>query len=224
MRKLLLFAALLLCGSLLSAQVEYTLDEETRAMSQGVENAFILSVQTDDVRLVESLWKDYLKDYDAKPKKVRGGDELLADDADIPGVGAGNTVDVYATFEGSGDETEIVVWFNLGGAYLNSMDHPSRVEDGRRFLERFVIEISRELIREEMKAEEGRLKDLEKELDNLEKEKSKLLDDIAEAEETIRRAQAAIADNEEAQLARQRDIEEQKKVIEAVRKRKKDLD
>lgn len=224
MRKLLLLFAFTFSFTQIQAQIGYNIEEETRSMSEGVENGIIVSMEMTDVKLAEKLWVDYLKDFGAKPKKVKGTDELLADDADIPGVGAGNTVDVYAIIDDAGGEVEVIVWFNLGGAYLDSGLHPSRYEDAKRFLERYVLSVSKEVVKEELKMEESLMKDLEKELEQLEKQKQKYQDDIARAEETIRAAETGIKENEETQAARQADINSQGKVIEAVKKRLKDLD
>ncbi|MBR9919814.1 MAG: hypothetical protein GYB31_03180 [Bacteroidetes bacterium] len=224
MKNWFILAVLLFAFNVGQAQVAYEVDEETRSMSEGVNHALVLSMEMTDVKLAEDHWSDYLKDYGSKPKKVKGSDELLSDDADIPGIGAGNTVDVYVTFEEVGNNVDVTVWFNLGGAYLNSKDHPSRFEDAMRFLDRYVLSVSKDVVKEELKLEEDRLKDLEKELDKLEKEKSKFEDDIAEAEERIRQAKADIKENESEQTNRQREIENQNKVIEAVKKRLKDLD
>ncbi|MCB0707725.1 MAG: hypothetical protein KDC34_20560 [Saprospiraceae bacterium] len=224
MKKLILLSGFLFALNLGFSQAEYSLNEEVRSMSQGNENALVLSIETSDIKLIEKLWSDYMKDFGAKPKKLKGTDEVFSDDADIPGVGAGNTVDVYTLITEGAGEVDVMVWFNLGGAYLNSQMHPSRYEDAKRFMERFVLSVSKELVKEELKTEEERLKDLEKELDSLEKEKQKYQDDIAQAEETIRKAEEGIRDNESAQAARQGDISAQQKTIEAVKKRLKDLD
>ncbi len=197
--------------------------EEIRYMSQGNNTALVIQLPGADVKLVNKLWKKYLRDYDGKVKKAKE-DELFADDADIPGIGLGNTVDVYAKMKETGNGTELSVWFYLGGAYLQSDMHPERYEEGRRFMEQFALMVKKEVIRQELKAEEDRLKELENELSKLERDNERYHQIIEDAEKRIEQAKADIQTNEKAQKETQNAIEEQRKRVDMVKSKLKKID
>ena len=79
----------------------------------------ILSIQPmaddDDA---ERLWKKFMKTKRAKTKKIKRSSEWYSESAEITGLG--NGIDMYATFENTGDDVRMVVWFNMGDDYLSS--------------------------------------------------------------------------------------------------------
>ena len=197
----------------LSAQIS----EESRSMSQGVNNALVFELVNTNEKLVSKLWRDYMRDFDGKPKRVKGYDEMLSDDADIPGIGAGNTVDVYALIEESGEDVILTTWFDLGGAYLNSATHGDRYVEGEKFLMRFGLYVTKEMIKLELEAEKERLSELEKDLDKLKRDNERLHDIIADAERQIEEAKAGIEVNLQEQDGKTKDIDAQHKVVEQVK-------
>ncbi|MCB0681453.1 MAG: hypothetical protein KDC32_11125, partial [Saprospiraceae bacterium] len=156
-------------------------------------------------------------------KRVKGSDEELSDDADIPGIGAGNTVDVYSLTERSGNGVRQVVWFDLGGAFLSSQMHGDRYVEGEKFMMRFGLYVTKEMIQIELKEEEKRMKDLESDLKKLQRDNEKLHEDIADYERRIEEAKAGIEQNLLDQKAREKDIESQQNVIEEVKKKLSEL-
>ncbi|MCB0620164.1 MAG: hypothetical protein KDC43_00935 [Saprospiraceae bacterium] len=213
-------AVLLLTGAV---RLQGQITESTRSMNMGSQNALILEIPNADDKLVEKWWKQYMKDYDAKTKRVKGSDEELSDDADIPGIGAGNTVDVYSLTERSGNGVRQVVWFDLGGAFLSSQMHGDRYVEGEKFMMRFGLYVTKEMIQIELKEEEKRMKDLESDLKKLQRDNEKLHEDIADYERRIEEAKAGIEQNLLDQKAREKDIESQQNVIEEVKKKLSEL-
>ncbi len=228
---LLSFALFLVISDVLLAQGDLTpkgieqiqVKEETRYMSQGNNSALVVEIPEADPKLVSKLWKKYLQDYDARVKKGKEG-ELFADNADIPGIGLGNPVDVYAKIKESGKGVELSVWFYLGGAYLQSQMHPDRFEEGRRFMEQFALMVKKELIEQQLKDEEGKLKTLENNLKKLERDNERYHQIIKDAEERIKQAEADIQENEKAQEDAQKAIETQRKRVEEVKSKLKKID
>ena len=213
-------AVLLLTGAV---RLQGQITGSTRSMNMGSQNALILEIPNADDKLVEKWWKQYMKDYDAKTKRVKGSDEELSDDADIPGIGAGNTVDVYSLTERSGNGVRQVVWFDLGGAFLSSQMHGDRYVEGEKFMMRFGLYVTKEMIQIELKEEEKRMKDLESDLKKLQRDNEKLHEDIADYERRIEEAKAGIEQNLLDQKAREKDIESQQNVIEEVKKKLSEL-
>lgn len=220
MKTQILFVLFFLLTLTLGAQIE----EQIYKMSQGSNNALALEIPAVSDKMVSDLWKDYLKDfYDAKPKWDRKAKEWFSDDAEIAALGLGNTVDIYATVEEEKDNVVLRMWVNLGGAYLNSREHPERYTEAEKILMRFGLEVAREKTKEELEAEKDKLKDLQRELSRLESDNKKYHKEIERAQEAIKKAEKDIEENEEAQKQQEEVIKLQEKAIKEVEKRLNDL-
>jgi hypothetical protein len=193
------------------------IQEGARAMSQGLHNSLSILIENADPKFTDKIWKDYLKGFSARPKRIKGYDDTLVDDIDIPGVGLGNTVDLYYEYEKREAHTLLIVWFDLGGAWLSSTAHPERFDDAERFLTEFYLSVQRALIEIKLNNEERRLSDLQSELTRLQREKQRLEQVIADAEKAIQEARAGISKNLSDQEARKKDIEAQQQALENVR-------
>lgn len=216
MRVFVLF--LLMLWAILSP-AQAPIQEGPRSMSQGAHNSLSILIENADPKFAEKIWKEYLKDFNAKPEKVRGFSDQLIDNIDIPGVGRGNTIDLYFEMEKRGAHSLLITWFDLGGSYLSSTDHLERYEDAQRFLTEYSLKVQRALTQIEMESEEKRLADLQDELARLQKDKQRLEAVIAKAEKEIQEAQAGIKKNEADQESRKKDIEAQQNAVEKVRQK-----
>jgi hypothetical protein len=200
----------------LAAQVT----EQLKGMSQGAQNALSVEIQQADEKLVGEVWKNFMKDrYRAKLKWDRRTKEHFADDANIPGIGLGNTVDVYAVAEPRGSNVWFTVWFDLGGAYLSAQRHPDRYPAAESLLLEFQREMTREKVRQELKAEEDNLRRMQKDLERLKVAHERSHKEIEKAREAIRKAESDIAQNEEEQEAIIHQINRQQSAIDAVMRR-----
>jgi len=222
MRKaiLLLFLFVFVACVFATAQVR----ESRRTMSQGSNNAMVLSLPDVEEKFIKKLWQDYIDDfYDVKTKKVRKAKEYLSDNAEIASIGGNTPIDIYAYFEGDQEDVELTVWFDLGGAYLSSTDHPDRYKEAEKMLMRFALEVAKESTKLELEDQEDMLKDLEKDLAKLKKDNDRYHRTIENAQKKIAEAEADIEQNEKDQLDAQAKIAEQLKAVEAVRKKLNDL-
>lgn len=222
MRKaiLLLFLFVFVACVFATAQVR----ESRRTMSQGSNNAMVLSLPDVEEKFIKKLWQDYIDDfYDVKTKKVRKAKEYLSDNAEIASIGGNTPIDIYAYFEGDQEDVELTVWFDLGGAYLSSTDHPDRYKEAEKMLMRFALEVAKESTKLELEDQEDMLKDLEKYLAKLKKDNDRYHRTIENAQKKIAEAEADIEQNEKDQLDAQAKIAEQLKAVEAVRKKLNDL-
>ena len=221
MRFLVIFLAFSLTAwSSAQAQVS----EQIKKMSQGANNAFVLEIANADAKLVSEVWKDYMKNfYDSKPKWDRKAKEWVCDNADITAIGRGNTVDIYATTEDNGNRGVIYVWFDLGGAYLSSREHPGQYTEAEKLLVRFALEVAQEKTRQELNGEMDEMKKLQREMGRLKSLNERYHKEIERAEEAIKKAEQDIVDNQKLQEEMLLQIDEQEKVIEGVQKRLNDL-
>ena len=210
---LLAFYLLLFWSNNLTAQVT----EQLKGMSQGAQNALSVEIPQADEKLAGEVWKNLMKDrYRTKLKWDRRSKEYFADDVNIPGIGLGNTVDVYAVAEPRGSNLLFSVWFDLGGSYLSAQMHPDRYPAAESLLLEFQREVGREKVRLELKAEEDNLHRLQKDLERLKAANERSQKEIERAQEAIRKAEADIAQNEQEQESILQQISQQQNAVDAV--------
>ncbi|MCR9286546.1 MAG: hypothetical protein NXI23_04050 [Bacteroidetes bacterium] len=211
-KNLLLLLVLTICSfTFLNAQ---DISEGARSMSQGVNNAYTLDLPDAGDKLVQKLWKDFIKDYKGKVKKVKKSDDWLAEGCKIASINGSQGVNVYSRTEKSGDGSEHMVWFDLGdGNYLSSG------KDANKILDSFAHQVKKELVRLELEDEEKHLKQLQGELKKLVRLNENYHKDIEKAEQAIVKAKENIKVNLQEQENSQGLIESQKEAVEAVKKR-----
>lgn len=217
MKQFLLFV---LCVSIFTighAQ-DKSIKEVKKGMSQGVKEAFTVDIVNLDDKEVEKVLMDYLKEFKGKknPKLDRKTDEFLTDDAEIPSLSS-NTIDIYTTIDGKGDNSTVTFWFDLGGAFLSEDNHPEKMEALSEWLYSFGRQTRLRTVELELEAQEKLLKDMNKDYDKLVKEQEKLQDTIKKAEETIKQAEKDLESNAAEQENSKDGIMEQQKVIEKIK-------
>lgn len=209
---------LLLFPLLLSAQIT----EETRSMSQGLNNALVLELPEAEQRLVKKWWSTYMKDYDARTKKVKGSrEEFLSAGAEIVAIGGSGEIDVYSRLDQVGSSVTNTVWFDLGAenGFLRSGENNEKYIEAEKFLMRFALFVTKEKIKLELAEEEKELKQLNNDLTKLERENTSYHREIEQAKERIKRAEANIVTNLENQEKAKGDIENQTEVVKEVKRR-----
>lgn len=221
MKALFTLLSLLLFPLIIAAQIT----EENRSMSKGLQNALILELPDVDSRLVKKWWSGYMKDYDAKTKKVKGGSEYISAGAEIIAIGGSAGVDIYSKLDQIGTTVLNTVWFDLGEdkGFVNSGSNTEKYVEAEKFLMRFALLVTKEKIKIELTEEEKELKQLNNELTKLEREKTSYEREIEQAKERIKRAEANIVTNIENQEKAKGDISNQQEVIEDVKRRLSEL-
>lgn len=202
--------------------VGQSMEETNRRMSAGNQNAFVYTVEGIAAGELEDVLKDHLKRVKTRrnPKYDRRNRLFFLDDGKIPSL-SNNTIDVYATIETRRDEThDVIVWFDLGGAYLNSEDHPEAVDllEESWFEELSAMAYDRSVTLE-LEAQTDLLDDLNKNYDRLQKEQNKLQKLIEDCQARIAQAEADLESNAAEQQELQLTIQEQQSVVEAVKKK-----
>lgn len=213
-------AAVLLFAGSLYAQTSV----ERKTMSEGIYEAIVIQIPGLEKKDVGDLWVDFLKDYyGVRSKYNRKTKEYFSDDADIAAIGLGNTVDIYATVEERGNDSELSVWFDLGGAYMSAREHSDRHLEAEKMLLRFGLEAAKEQVRMEIKDQEKALGGLETDLKKLENDKERLEREIEKAQEAIARAEQGLKENAQEQENKNAEIRAQEELIEATKRKLKDL-
>ena len=209
---------LALCAIVLSAtaQKAVVVTEGNEAVSNQVKNAMTVMVYEAEMKEVDKAWKKKLKDLKGK---VTDKKEVFADDCKIKEMGD-NTFDLYSrTEEIAGEGVKLIVGIDLGGAHLNSTDHPDKFKVMRDFIYDFGVEANKAVIGKEIALQEKTLKKLQGELEDLQKEDKKLDSDIADCKEKIKTAEADRLNNSKNQEAKIGAIITQQQVVDQAKAR-----
>lgn len=201
-----------------SAQIK----EETKSMSNGNNNSFSINLPKSDKKEIEKSWAKFLKKYKGKTDKIKKTEEFLSDNAKVENM-SDNTVDIYSQVNQEGEDTQITVWYDLGGAYLSSETHPEKVTIARSMLDAFALTVAVSNVEDHLKEEEKSLKKLNGDFKDLKKDKTKLEDDIKKFEKKIEEAKAAIIENETAQKAKEEEIKKQEGMVDKVKMKLKEM-
>tara|TARA_B100000902_G_scaffold397200_1_gene460272 strand:+ start:1201 stop:1797 length:597 start_codon:yes stop_codon:yes gene_type:complete len=113
--------------------------------------------------------------------------------------------------------------FDLGGAYLNSKEHPDKFKVVTKIIEEFASKAVKSWVEEIVREENKRLNSLEKQHKDLIKRKENLEKEIVNFEKKIADNKNEIKANLESQSVKKNEIEKQKKQVEVVEKQLKSL-
>ena len=212
MKKVTLLVALVFGLSSVYAQVK----EAKRFMSQGQNNALVVSLQKSDKEDVEKEWMRIVKDFGGKTKKIAKTGEIFTDNANIPAMSR-NTVDIYALIEERGPDAELVVWFDLGGAFLASDMHTTRYPYAEKLLGDMSLKVSEAAMEDELLKQESQLKKLADKLNELRTQKGeitneimKYVDKITEAKNKIEAVDAQFKSTQQIYSTQEKSVENAK--------------
>lgn len=230
MKKSIILFGLLLVVTISFAQMQAkgvtelpTIEETEKTMSKGNNSAFFIQVNGTSKGDLEKEWKNFTKGYKAKAKQDRKSKEWLADDAKITAL-SDNSIDMYADIRyESKDNSSIYVWFDLGGAFVNSETHQEAAKEAEKVLQKFVVQIYKHQAEGVLKGEEKTLSGLEKGLKKLEKDNRDYYKKIEEAKELIAKMEKNIEQNEIDQKKKGEEIDAQKQVVKSADEHVKDF-
>ncbi len=208
-----------------SFQINAQIEEGSRSMSIGSNNSLSLDIPGADVKLAKKVWPKYLKKVGkgGKTKNIKKLNETFTDDYEYYAIGGSNTIDVYAKFTDIGENVNATIWFDLGGAFLNSEDHGDKYNEGEKFLMKFALELAITKTEAELKEEEKEQKNLEKKLSGLKKDRERYLKAIEDAKQKIALNEANIEQNIKDQAFTSEEIENQKGTVQKVKDRLEEL-
>jgi hypothetical protein len=163
MKKTVLFLAIVFVSVSLFAQ-KIVVQETSAKFYKDNRNALSTIVYYTDAGSVEKEFKDLLKSYKGKVNTKKG--VMFGDDLVISSI-SDNTVDVYATFKDTKNgEVEVLVGFDLGGAFISSATHPEQFSRASEIIRDFSFNITEQafavIVKEEEKNLEKFTKDYEK--------------------------------------------------------------
>lgn len=209
---------------LFSYTLQAQISSDRKTMSEGVYEALVIQIPGLNKKITSKLWTDFIKDfYSSRSKYNRKTKEYFTDDADIAGIGQGNTIDIYTSIEEKSDGSELSMWVDLGGAFLSRSEHGDRYVEAEKMLIRFGLEGAKEKIRLDIEDQEKMLKGLGRDLEKLATAKERYESDIEKAKKMIAEAEQGITDNAVLQESKNKEIKTQEDLIETTKKKLNDL-
>ncbi len=217
MKKIILTVATVVSLGTLTAQT-IEVKEGQDKFSTGTQNSLSATILENSKDDVESEWKSLLKDFKNEKVKSDKG-ELFADNVIIKEWG-NNTVDIYTTFE-EDKKTKTVkmhVAFDLGGAYLKSVDQRDKFNYATKMIKDFAVKMTKIPLENKVKDANKVLEKFADEQKDLEKDNKNLKSDIESYKEKTRKAEDDVKKNEANQITKKAAIEAQKKAVEEAKK------
>ncbi|HFA49108.1 MAG TPA: hypothetical protein ENJ95_08830 [Bacteroidetes bacterium] len=199
--------------------------ETEESMSKGLQNAIVVETEATNEKLVDKVWKKFMKDYGGKTKRAKGGKrgELVTTGAEIVGINGVNSMNVYSrSVTGSSGNVEQMVWFDLGDEYLGS-GHGSQYKEAEAMLQKFAHEVRVEKTKQELKDSEKKLKNMESELKKLVHQNESYHKEIENYKKKIIEAEENIVKNDQQQIETNQKIELQNMLVEEIDRRLKAL-
>ena len=196
--------------------------ETIQGMSQGSQNCLVLSFPEMGTKEIERAWEKYVKEFGGKTRKESKTGEIFTNNAVVKKFGD-NTIDIYGKVTGDKNNASLAVFFNLGGAYLNSKDHPEKYKKAYDMLTQFGVATLREEVQNTMKDEDKKLRKEEDRLKGLVKNQAELEKGIENDKNKIKKAEDDIKKSIDAQKTQTVIVEKQKGVVEEVKKKLSEL-
>jgi hypothetical protein len=199
------------------------ISESKETMKEGTFNAIVVELSNADEKVALKVWKSFIKGFGAKAKKIKRSKEYLASDVIIGGLNNSENVEVYSRVEDKGDDSELIVWIQMGEFYVSSGSFPSDYTVAAKMLEDYVIEVAKELVNIEVNNAEKKMKKLVKEMDKLKKKNNSYFKDIEKAKDAIVRAEKNIENNIRDQKEQESLIESQQNALQILKEKLSEL-
>lgn len=168
--------------------------EKNISMSLGPQNAFYVEIPGSDVKTAQKAFYDFVKEY-GKLKENKKAREHFMMATKIPIINGSSPLDVYAKFEEGKGMATTYVWMDMGGAFINSANHANQSAALKQFMYDYFIAVRKIVVAEELKVEEKKLSDVEKDLKKLKDKNDDFHKDIEKAKQRIAEAERNIEKN-----------------------------
>ena len=185
-----------------------------KSMSLGNKPSFYIDIEEYDAKNTAKALEDFLKPF-GKAKFNKKAGEYFLNKVSVPAINGSSPLDLYTKVEGGKSITTVYLWTDLGGAFAQSASHPNQSTGIKTFLNDFYIFARKRAVTDELKAEEKKQKDLERDLSKLESKNSDLHKEIEKLQEKIKQAENDIVTNLTEQESKRVEIKRQQKVVEA---------
>jgi len=172
--------------------------EEEKAMSQGINNALVVTIPSTASKTAERVWKNYAKQFKGKTKRNRKAEEWKTTGGKISGID-NDKLTIYAKMEDTSEGVELSMWIPMSEGYLSSTDYEEEYEAASKMLDDYALEVRIETVKGELEREEKALAKSEKDLEKLKKDNEGYHKDIENAESRIDDSEEGLITNKEDQ-------------------------
>jgi hypothetical protein len=164
-------------------------------MILGERPCYRLKITESEEKSVEKLWETYVREtFGSKLKSQKGAKEMLAEECKLKSV-SDKPFNLYASTGQAGKETVVVVWIDLGSAFLTPEYDRKASESVVSLLNEFSYVVKRYYADEQIKMDENSLKQAERVLEKLVSQNEDLIQDIKNYEEKIETAKKELEKN-----------------------------
>jgi len=207
-----------LAGSLMfSCGFAEEMTDQAADSPEGMEMAYVINLDNTNENVARDTWKNYMNQHKSKVMRIKGSRVNLSKNVAITGLGG--DIDVKSLFEQSGDDTQMKLWFVKDKKYITPQSDPAAYNSIDRFIDQYFTTLDDAHVKLEIKSEEKKLDDLDKQLNRLRKDNEKLHNDITRAEQTIKESRIKIEENLRDQDQLNAKIQAQRDVIQQTKKK-----
>lgn len=195
-------------------KIKVEVQESKEKMSLGVNNCLKVYIPEANKEDVDRDLLKHMKNYNAKGDSKKT--EYFYDNAEIKAFG-NNLVDVYAVTEQRAGGVELKAFFDLGGAFLSSSNHPDKYKAAEEIIRKFARDEAVAAVGIQIAAAQKVLDIKMKEFDNMVKQDSALSKKIRDSQAIIDQAvldQKATRLNED---AKKKELEIQQQMMDALK-------
>ena len=213
----ILLLALISFGSGIAQNMETK--EVRKNMSKGNQPGIEIIIPHISEDNLEDAIKKVTKKFKGDREKIKRSNEIYLDDALIKEI-SDNTIDIHQIIEKEGTGLRYTVFFNLGGAFLDSKLNAKKFAYAEDIVNRIALKASEIRIDDILKEEQDKLEGFEDDQKKLVKEKEKAVEDIQDAKDEIAKKEKEIQDNIKMQETKKAEIEKQRKKVDSILKQK----
>lgn len=206
--RLFYIIAFTLFSHFLLAQTKPEIVESLRPMSRGNYNAFIVEVPQNQLEDLEKSWTNYLKSKE-KIKVVNQKGEFAAANVIVRRLGD-LPLNLYARFQQTITGTNLSLFVEKDSQFVSQAESPELANQIKLFLFDFYKTAYSEAVKNELKIENKKLKDLESELASLHKSEDKINQNIDKEKREIEKASSNISVKKSEEELKQKEIMMQK--------------
>lgn len=193
------------------AQVILTVKEESRNMSKGSNNAFVIEVPQTKATDLKKDWQKFLKDI-GKLKIDDEKGELYTLNASISKIST-NQLNHYALFTENATAATLVAFFQIKDTFVSSVNNQTTAANITALVREFGKAAYTNAVEDEIKTEKKALKKLQNELESFLKDEDKAKGSIAEMKQKIEQNGTEIKVKKQEQELKQKEIMAQKEKI-----------
>ena len=193
--------------------------EVRKSMSKGNQPGIQIIIPHISEDHLEDAIKKVTKKYKGDKEKIKRTNEIYLDDSLIKEISE-NTIDIHQIIEKEGTGLRYTVFFNLGGAFLESKLNAQKFAHAEDIVNRIALKASEIRIDDLLKEEQDKLEDLVDDQEDLVKDKEDATEDIQKAKDLIAKKEKEIQDNIKLQSTKTIEIDKQRKKVDTILKQK----